>query len=1329
MEAAAQKGRLRRQILEGEQNIELLSDSIQQHQQYDQQKQKHARYTPAYMQLQQQQLMYNNGPRANSINSMSTTNYDIMTPLPGSQSGTPFTSNNNSSTSNLSYSRKSSMTSQSVNRFFRRNQKDDFNEDAGVDIGDIISGTGMTFDDITHNRSKNSFGSTAPIIPTLGTMGSAATFNNAAKTDNIQYRKQMNQQKKLAMINGARANSLAAGVNPMSQHNNLQVPMQHQQQMGGDPRAMSMGGNYPRTMTMGSQVPRNPQAMMMRNQSYPHPHPQQQPQQLQQGQYQGYPFANQHYAYNHHQQQFNPASHQAPRSTSLSTTSYMNQVQPNGGNFGGPQYRNSNMPLGEHQQMDSRSNPYNNGQMMAQGYERTRSLGGSGPYASQPRPNMLPNQYPVPNQNPNQNRNFVSGGNMSQSYSQQQQQQQQQRPSVSPYGQTPQQSFPPGQQVFAPSSFQGNKQFAPSSFQGNQQFAPPTFRRASQAERLSSDSLNKVPEEEEEEKSTEHKEQPENSEHSEHSEHRQHLEHSQEMEAEAEAEDVIYKFDENVVSKNVELSRISSIQRNNSSKVRKLNLFDDGKPRGTVGRKKPPTSPFDSQFPKSSENTTSKSEDENNNKNNTAQQVVEKKLPGLPDFDESEEEDETSLSQAFLSGVAESMRKGSHQTQFSGESQCDQFRDTVSPQKSTSSLANARYQTEGEAEEDDETIKENESVTISGRDSASNSSLGSRNVREKRAPHSITANTAFSSFRSPAAEDVHKFVSPQLPPSNTASPTSFYDPELTDGDDSESGTENVLEAGDAEIDNGDQSAAATALRADTPPTTSTSDGSQEQYLKNKMESSHGQEQQTDGDTSAESTAAADTSAAKRLISEPTQQVISEDQIGTQNKSTSSSSPTPSPSRHVPQSKGVTRAPGTSAVAGSEGIASNEVSSSLSTGSASAAAPSSKSTIESPSNNLRRDRWSSNSLSSQASKDKRTSFSATGKNFFKRLSLSRKSSQVGNEDENERSNPSLSRKPSTVQRSVSAVTLGSNNTILERPHTPKVPLTFSKEEMRIMTCNNDLLVELEMTTKELASSIKRELALESKLRAANTSKSSTLVPSSSTSSAEENLHTQLLENAKTISELQEKLNKEKRMRLISEEHALLQEHGQSPSPLKLDYEKNEIYNELLEKNELITQLNNRVKELENERKPMEASEMKKIDNCLLQKINRLETENMEYRDENTLLQEEVGILQTQRDELREAISKLSVQGSQDIKLLNEKIRSLELKNANLKSMNEKLTSRESLSASSEHLGNPANSSNGSSDQTRRSSFGIRSRLGSSSGGMLNGFTIVSPSKKT
>lgn len=218
------------------------------------------------------------------------------------------------------------------------------------------------------------------------------------------------------------------------------------------------------------------------------------------------------------------------------------------------------------------------------------------------------------------------------------------------------------------------------------------------------------------------------------------------------------------------------------------------------------------------------------------------------------------------------------------------------------------------------------------------------------------------------------------------------------------------------------------------------------------------------------------------------------------------------------------------------------------------------------------------------KEKRSSrnFSLTNKsmNIFKRLSKSSKRAS-GNYDEesvslklNRTSISGSSQVPTGAaqqRRASGSVPIQLSPVVPQHdkyqapPQLPsKGPLTFTKQELHIMNCNNDLLLELELVTTELASSIKRELALENKLK-----------NSSSSPNPDQDAFAEVTEKLRQISDLQEKLNKERRLRFISEEHALLLEHGQTPSPLKLNYEKTELYKQLLIKNDLVNQLEDKL----------------------------------------------------------------------------------------------------------------------------------------------------------
>lgn len=241
---------------------------------------------------------------------------------------------------------------------------------------------------------------------------------------------------------------------------------------------------------------------------------------------------------------------------------------------------------------------------------------------------------------------------------------------------------------------------------------------------------------------------------------------------------------------------------------------------------------------------------------------------------------------------------------------------------------------------------------------------------------------------------------------------------------------------------------------------------------------------------------------------------------------------------------------------------------------------------------------------------------------------------------------------------------------------KTPLVFKKEELAIMTCNNDLQNELQMVTTELAMSIKRELALEAQLRHHGDHENfhKTAPPSAG-------------QQTKAFVELQEKLNNERRLRFISEEHAILAEHGQSPSALKLDYEKNEVYKQLLAKTDIINQLQDRVDELE-------AARGKNDDEDLLHKYNEMLKENMELKDKLGEMkkknspsvdysgdayhdgsnQAEALSLRFQRDELREMITKMRGAHGAELKVAQDKIRVMAAKLEDANKINEMMSVR-------------------------------------------------------
>lgn len=1343
--ALTSKARLRQHLLDGEQDIDTLSESLQQHQyQQQQQNPKYNRFQPAYMQQQQQQFM--NVPGAvshtNLITSASTTNYDIMTPLP--TSGSPFTSNSNPSYTNINTnsSRKSSMTSQTaagVNRFFRRNKGADlnFNEDSGADIMDLTNGSSVSFDDITHMRNRGPYAmnshkalDTAPIIPTLGAGGTLGGLGPASgsKVNNVQYRKQMNQQKKLAMINGARANSLATG-NPMMG--------QQSQYMGGgpnDPRTMSMVNSNPRTMSLNSQGPRT---MSMRS----GPFPQRLPYNPQLQQQQQPPPPPQ-------QQVYGPGG-AAPRTQSLRTGPYPPQQMPMGNGVPPNGPRTMSLMNGGMPNNGPRSMSLMNGGM-PQNYPRTKSLGTLGP----------PLGYQGP---PLRSQNLVPANP-----SQQQQQQMDHGYGVPPqeqqYSQPTQQAFAPGQQPFIPRN-------APQLRQQQQQQQPPQQQQYSQWQNLqpqpqqlsqnSSDSLQEaiVEEEEEEEpqllRANNFSVDPA----------------SQNKSEKRDEENMIYNFENE--DPDAALSRKSTLKKNNSMRVRKLNLFNDEKPqtgKKALSRKKPPVSPADANFgPVSSNDSVQNSVKDLPRIPDTSNEDLHQKSP-TPNEEEEEDLNEVPDSPTF--NVSAPPTRESYLDDEDANPSNDGYKalganarasthdifvtalDFNSPQKSNRSMKIGSPHTspqksrilgtsdfpspnvEKDQSDEQSTIQEDTvgadtSVedTVSKTSPPLNNSSINRTILDSNLKfRNIVANTVFSKFRSPSAEPTPKFSSPAI-----ANRFADGDERQQQGSETSSVYEsntprkmlkydlNNSDTDDSEIRRRDQNGffEQSTNGETTPPTSSTSNishkvGEKYTYMGEEQEGnntnsfdqfssllqhSQQEEKQQGRSNSHSSNANSYDGSFYQNFSEPIHD-IPEEQRRSQDKTpdftqfNNNNNNSKLGNVELEQDslpKSILARRSSSGESMKMLLTSHGSATKLS--SAAAAAPASGQAI-----------------------NKRSSFSLNGtKNIFKRFSKSgRRTSSI---DENDSTlNPILSRNSSMTQASKQPLfnkrVSSSGNmslsdlSVIKTATNQKQPLTFTKEEMSIMNCNNDLLNELELVTTELASSIKRELALESKLR--NSPQQQQNSPK-----LDEELKSEITEKSRVIADLQEKLSKERRLRFISEEHALLGEHGQAPSALKLNYEKTELYKQLLIKNDLVHQLEDKLSEYERRNSGLFQHERPSHDIDLLEKYNELLKENTNLKvhvipdlerklteknqvDDYDESQLEIQTLKMQRDELREVVNKLTSLNNAELKLAQEKIKHLQSKLDAMKQINDRLSNR--------------NVNDGKK------------------GGKLNGFSIVSPTKK-
>lgn len=321
------------------------------------------------------------------------------------------------------------------------------------------------------------------------------------------------------------------------------------------------------------------------------------------------------------------------------------------------------------------------------------------------------------------------------------------------------------------------------------------------------------------------------------------------------------------------------------------------------------------------------------------------------------------------------------------------------------------------------------------------------------------------------------------------------------------------------------------------------------------------------------------------------------------------------------------------------------------------------------------------------KQKSLSLGSKSKNIFRRFS---RSSKKGADDEDSINDDSKDNNAffrlgvSDNSSSVSNITKNTKN------------LTLNREDFGIINSNKDLLDELQTVTVELASSIKRDLELRNKNKSVGLHKHSN----------EESMENEILQKLKIIGELQEKLNKERALRFGVEEYILLTESGNGSHVLKLNYEKTELYNQLLVKNDTINQLQEKLDEIQNDRGTNE-------DESLLYKYNEILKENAHlkfeiipelkkqlqhgnikvsspsrllklvsdtdddpYRDDMNTSQDDVEIntLKRQRDELRETVSQLTSSYNYEIKMAQDKIKALESKLRTSNSISDKITKR-------------------------------------------------------
>jgi hypothetical protein len=1251
------------------------------------------------------------GARLQSMSSMVNTSYDMFTPP----------------TVSTSSSRKASLTSQSgINRFFKRNKSQNdnlnFNEDAGVDIGELTNGVNISLNDITHMRdrgaysmnSKNRIEDTTPLIPVVG-----GPISPASKTtNNVQYRKQMNQQMKMAYASGARAMSMNNQLNPINEQNFVNNPNQ----------------TYSRTMT------------------------------------------------------FNSFGGQGPRTMSLMSNNFNNStnVPPSKLSFSS----NGGYPLGQNQIQSQRNNSMNNYQtlhsnapkamsmrnMPASGAPGFRTMSLNNPsaglqnqmnqyppkqviqgkpmvYQTNPSQQRFPgqNHTPGPGSHPNQLQNQLPGTNQQQS----------------------------GVDAFGFNSNQPNLQVKPGQiqnqmvYQNQGQSQSPNFNNGKIKNQSSNynendgkyhytqsnESLTNVPEEEEETITRKSTLAPErkypafslpfiNGKYSQQSESQFGSGSSPNLlNITTTSEDEEYKSE----TDNDGLSRKSTLKKSNSVRLRKLDLFNNKQKDKIAATSE-----------ESDEETTTpdgiRSEEETEaSPNFNARNSNERYSIYMTDEEEYSNRD----NYRTIGASAANKSNATNLTNDVFVTACD----FNSPKKDlTGSDSNLINNDNGKSSsneynfdrsEEEHNLTDDTDDTVSANNApAEDAGIYSNLSKNLNKYKSLTTNTAFSNFRSISGDNnANNNSSISNKGDETPKLDSGFDCDKTPKFSVQSTFAPEQPAMPIHSDKGSLNSSlysSSSLGVDQTPGYTYSQESLEK-------SSNSRDFEYSSYTTNESA---------KVISGSSNQINNESINSSPNTYVENNEPKPksqpaagrnsigsiavSKRRHsdFKKSPSLNSKPFDAVVqSNSTNFATLEqnyhqpmnipeqIETKLSNSHKTTIIGSSYSPagVESPTGDNKRG-------------SRTMSLSNKSKNFFRKLS-GRKASIHSNDSDIEDSESSrLTHYSQSIGNDANS-NLRSYSTNIVKNQTSKShlqpqikPLHFTKEELGIMTCNNDLVTELELVTTELASSIRRELALESKIK-------NNLRSSGQQSMLDDEYEDGLALKAKAMIDLQEKLNKERRLRFISEEHALMLEHGQEPSALKINYEKNEIYKQLLIKNDMVNQLEDKLAEYES----MNGNESA----TLLDKYNELLKENTDLKfrvipelerqygdsekrktqsfskslkltgddsfdstyDES---QEEILKLKSQREDLRETVSKLTSNHNYVLSQANDRIRNLEQQVQNLKLINDKLTKRVN-SNSTEDLNSTGNRKFQTSNDIN-GSLAVKNK-----GGKMQGFSIVSPRK--
>jgi hypothetical protein len=1286
---ATQKGRLRQQILSGEQDIAALSGQQQQplaQQLQFQQQQFQQQFQNQQFQQQQFQQNLQNLQNHHFQQNQPYNNYDLMTPLP---------------TVNATGSRKASLTSQSgMNKFFRRHKQGAFDEETGADISDLTSGANVSFDDITHIRDRGPYGlstskalDTTPIIPTLGGGSKSLTGSN-----NIEYRKQMNHNKKMAFASGARAMSLAGG-NPMQKN-------QHQQQFipqGSDPRAMSLsayGPGYNRAMSLNSNAMNaNPQHTMSLTHRGPPGMGPPMGRQMGPGQM-GPPMGP---------GQMGPMGPSGPRA--MSVRSNGNPMNPPFGSAGPG-------PMGGPRTMSLNSNGkpqfYPPGQV-----PQGQVLQGQPPQG-QPLQFQPPQGQYAPNPR-TMSLNSNGGGPVNG-----------QANGLLPNGLLPNGILPNGGPPTVNGSTYRNNN--PSYGHGLQPPPPPQQTNTMYQSSNSNDSLMNVVEEEEEQQQTSPQRVPTLAPPKRKSP-AQFESNTVEKSSDTslplcnstfDDEEAIYQFERE--EDNSSLSRKSTLKKSNSMRLRKINLFSNETPHNLQNS----TGINEIQEDHTPSSGQSYNSDRSDEEFDTSPSFNMRRRDYRESMVESSETGNSNTDNYRMLGAnanngsnATSLNKDVFVTASDFTSNIESppknnvLKNTLPSPTKSSNLPSPTIDTaSGGDNMTTQQVVDDDDTTITSLEQRGSPKQDTWRSKKHGTIKSLVTNTAFSNFRSASngsAVANHTLQSEDLNELPEEDKGSIYSSE-------EVASQAPAQASDFSRDLYENSQSQEQLNSkeydEFPPQTK----EYEEF-----------EPQTKGDdefepqTKEQYEIPSQTEVYKTTqVNEPTNQFDTVPSRGSdksstyQDKFTSHQSSDKSSTYH---DVGLTTptTDNTSNVSSYQNpytAITEPIENSMR----------STNTSDLFNTSLMEDNSFNSDQKSTPKAEKRTSgrFSLTNKsrNLLKRLSKSKKKEDIDDDasfvlNRNSIPNTFTPQSPSVpVQRRMSS---NVSNVSMKM----KEPLVFTKQELSIMNCNNDLLNELELVTTELASSIKRELSLENRVKNSLENR----VKTSSGSDSPVDINYELTAKLKIILDLQEKLNKERRLRFVSEEHALLLENGQNPSPLKLNYEKTEIYKQLLIKNDLVHQLEDKLDEYERKNNTTDQDLLNKYNDLLNENANlkfnvipelekrvlyqqqeaqkgmsrQLSLVNIDYDESYDESQEAILTLRSQREELREVVSTLTSNHQYETKLAQDKIKTLETKLQETKKINDKLSKRLNHTEESNHMNH-------------------------GNGGKLQGFTIVSPTKK-